>query len=226
MQYDKNSFLAGLAVGRQLKGWGAASRRPQPVPVYNNYLQFFGQEWIDSDYLATPYTRILIVATIRPVMPPSGLFLFGSRSGAYSADSFAFVASGNSLGYFGLQSGGAAGSAAPGRDVYDTKMRFDVTRYNATWEAVDGTLTGQITLENAHPANSLYPLTIGTLYGWGSGCAITGKIYGFTIYEGSELVRDYRPALAENQTACLHEIMEDRYYYNAGSGSLIYGSDS
>ena len=25
MNYDKNSFLSGLAVGRQLKGWGAAN---------------------------------------------------------------------------------------------------------------------------------------------------------------------------------------------------------
>ncbi|MBO7670381.1 MAG: hypothetical protein J6S60_07300 [Oscillospiraceae bacterium] len=34
MNYDKNSFLAGLAVGRQLKGWATAGvrRKADPVP--------------------------------------------------------------------------------------------------------------------------------------------------------------------------------------------------
>ena len=32
MNYDKNSFLSGLAVGRQLKGWATAMSRPMDTP--------------------------------------------------------------------------------------------------------------------------------------------------------------------------------------------------
>lgn len=53
-----------------------------------------------------------------------------------------------------------------------------------------------------------------------------GRIMGVKITdkETGTLLRDYRPALDENDVACLYDEVEKRYYYNQGSGSFTGGA--
>ena len=49
------------------------------------------------------------------------------------------------------------------------------------------------------------------------------KIYSVTIYEGITIKKSFIPCLDTNGTACLYEQMENKFYYNKGSGTFTYG---
>lgn len=46
------------------------------------------------------------------------------------------------------------------------------------------------------------------------------KLYYFTIKQNGETVRDFRPAIDEDGVVCLYDNITNKYYYNAGTGSL------
>ena len=50
------------------------------------------------------------------------------------------------------------------------------------------------------------------------------KLYSCKIYENDVLVRDLRPALDENDVACLYDEVSKTYFYNAGSGNFLAGA--
>lgn len=43
------------------------------------------------------------------------------------------------------------------------------------------------------------------------------------IYEGDTLVRDYIPVLDSSGIPCLYDKVEDKFYYNEGTGEFLYG---
>ena len=43
------------------------------------------------------------------------------------------------------------------------------------------------------------------------------------IYNSSTLVRDYIPVLDSSNRPCLYDKVEDKFYYNKGSGEFLYG---
>lgn len=50
------------------------------------------------------------------------------------------------------------------------------------------------------------------------------KLYGLKLYDGDTLTRDFIPVLDENNVACLYEKVEEKFYYNKGTGSFAYGT--
>lgn len=48
------------------------------------------------------------------------------------------------------------------------------------------------------------------------------RIYYMKIYEGNTLLRDYVPMLDKNSLPCLYDKVEDKFYYNEGSGEFLY----
>lgn len=51
------------------------------------------------------------------------------------------------------------------------------------------------------------------------------KLYNFKIYDNGNLVRDYRPALDNNNVPCLFETVSATYLYNAGTGTFGYEAE-
>lgn len=49
-----------------------------------------------------------------------------------------------------------------------------------------------------------------------------GKIYLFKMYDNGVLVRDLRPYVDENGTACFKDIVTGKLFYNQGTGKLEY----
>ncbi len=50
-----------------------------------------------------------------------------------------------------------------------------------------------------------------------------GKIYYVKIYDNDTLVRDFIPVLDKNGTPCMYDKVENKFYYNAGTGQFIAG---
>ena len=51
---------------------------------------------------------------------------------------------------------------------------------------------------------------------WGS-----ARVYDFKIYDGETLVRDFVPWKDEYGIICLHDNVENKNYYNKGTGTFI-----
>ena len=49
------------------------------------------------------------------------------------------------------------------------------------------------------------------------------KIYYFKIYDNGTLVRNFIPVLDKNGVPCMYDLVENKYYYNAGTGDFIAG---
>lgn len=48
------------------------------------------------------------------------------------------------------------------------------------------------------------------------------RIYYCKIFDGAQLIRNYIPMLDENSRPCLYDKVEDKFYYNEGSGEFLY----
>lgn len=48
------------------------------------------------------------------------------------------------------------------------------------------------------------------------------KLYFFKVYDNDILVRDYIPVLDSSNRPCLYDKVEDKFYYNEGSGEFLY----
>ena len=53
-----------------------------------------------------------------------------------------------------------------------------------------------------------------------------GKVYSFKVYDNDTLVGDFIPVVDGNGTACLWDKVEERAYYNVGTGTFNAGSTS
>ena len=50
-----------------------------------------------------------------------------------------------------------------------------------------------------------------------------GKVYYLKIYEEGRIIRDYIPVIDSSNRPCLYDKVEDKFYYNQGSGEFLYG---
>ena len=53
---------------------------------------------------------------------------------------------------------------------------------------------------------------------------LQGNIYGCKIWNNGTLVRDFIPALDNNNTPCMYDLVNRQTYYNAGTGTFFVGS--
>ena len=51
------------------------------------------------------------------------------------------------------------------------------------------------------------------------------RLYGFEIYDGSTLIRDFRPYKDASGVICLYDLVEQKCYYNKGTGSFVAGEE-
>ena len=54
--------------------------------------------------------------------------------------------------------------------------------------------------------------------------AIGAKIYHFKVYDNNVLIRDMVPCLDASNRVGMYDLVQNRYYYNAGTGSFTAGS--
>ena len=51
----------------------------------------------------------------------------------------------------------------------------------------------------------------------------TGRFYGLKIQQNNTLIKNFVPALDQNDTPCIYDLVENKFYYNAGTGNFIAG---
>lgn len=173
------------------------------------YIASSGTQYIDTGYIPNQDTRVYAECVL-PIASGSTQALFGSRVSS-SSSQYQFVTQG---GYY--------------RTDYNTTINnFTQTSFGDTKFYIDKNknitdVNGQYNIEQTYgtftcPGNMYIFATNnnGSVYGYAS-----AKLYVLKIYDNDVLIRDFIPAKDEIGNAGLFDKVEEKFYYNAGTGSF------
>lgn len=170
------------------------------------YIKSSGAQYIDTGVAAAKDLKVEAIMDVDE--SSSWIMILGDYT---SSKYFSWWANGNlAYAYFGSKNGTLTFSA--GRHIYIADGP------NNKWE-IDGT---SITLV---PASSDFSGTGGTLYlfsvhNGGSYTRASAKLYSCKIYKNGTLIRDFVPCRNASGTLGLYDLINNRFYENAGSGDF------
>lgn len=178
-----------------------------------SYIESTGTQYVDTGFKPKYNTRVVMDVS---GVPASSNYLFGARgtSSSTSANQFGFyrsTATAIRSDYFGTNQSGTVSDATV-RTVVD-KIANVATAYG-------------LTLTNTAVATGEVPCTL-SLFGLNTSGTVevlsTMTLHSCQIYDGDILIRDYIPALDNNNIVCLFDKVNYEFVYNAGTGSFIAG---
>lgn len=175
------------------------------------YLQSSGTQWIDTGFIPTENTRTV-----------AGLYTTSTANKNW------FGANGESQ----VAKGCYCFNAFSATQV---EYLFGNVRWErANYVAVNKVFTVDFSKNGIYIDNVLVATPSYTDFGTGDrtmtlfvrkgGTAyISGRIYFLQMYDNGTLVRDFIPCLDNNNTPCMYDLVGQKAYYNAGTGSFTYG---
>ena len=195
-----------------------------------------GQQYINTGYAPKANTKVECVVNVPDNQPVGYPAVFGSHSGdmRHSANMTFFPwYSGRQMTAYNR--GGV--EKAGGDFFYDEKVSLTCVGPTASWRTVnDFSATGMINIVNAviTDGDSNYPIYIFALDGPNGKMSppcpprvhtyLAMKLYGFKIYEGEKLERNFVPcAKTDSGELGLYDMVEGKFYGNAGKGAFQTG---
>ncbi len=194
--------------GYHFKEWSAMFTRIE-------YLEFTGTQYIDPNITIKGTSKFEFDVQSSNT---TNLQIIGS-GGSYDKG-LVSVRKGNNLEYFTFWRNNK--QYTPGNILVDTQRHLfvqdiynNIVRIDQHAETIPDVWSGTAFKIYIGAYSSLG--TANTTYAW------TGKYYSVKFYENNTLVRDFIPVLDANGTPCMYESVEDKFYYNAGTGNFIAG---
>jgi len=176
------------------------------IPI--EYLESTGTQYIDTGFTPTTQTKVYIKYLIKNFNSSSGyIAIYGSKD---TGNKGIFV---NWAEHWYVN------------NVYqqinlpvETNVNYEDTLYGTTW--VHNAISYTVSPVAANSLNIFLfarnanntPERIGSL-----------QIFICKIYDNNTLVRDFIPVLDENNVPCMFDMVEGKFYYNAGTGQFIAG---
>ena len=181
--------------GYTFTGWKMINYTPL------DYLESTGTQYIDTGYIAHDINTSITIKFSNPTA-----WIFGSVETYGRSDDF----------------GIAVGAIRFGTQYTIQGLNFSDNIYTINVNKTGYTVNGQKTYWQNTPVLNCQK-NIFLFWANGSGVGKSGKIYFFKIYDNDVLVRDFIPVLDYNGVPCMLDKVEQKFYYNAGTGQFIAG---
>lgn len=182
------------------------------------YIKSTGTQWINTEYIPSTETKVEIrIGGIDENTFPvgSGGWFIGSRT-SYNDRGFGTYynpAENNLYGAFGKQQ----------LAYKEQKTNFYNKDHTIVIDKSGLYLDGAKKLTFNNSFEGQYPLYLFTINLAGSLANLMSfSLYGLRIWQNGELVREYIPVIDYNDTPCLFDKVNEKFYYNAGIGSFKY----
>ena len=183
-----------------------------------SYLESTGTQYIDTEYL--PYKTKTEVTFQMPTKP----------SGIEDTYIMASWNANNNRYYPVIYNGGDEGFNTADKNNSFTKLgEYDTSIHTVIYNDennkvyYDGVEKATISDLTTQATNSIYLFAVHSSNG--AEQLFAGRIINVKITdkETNTLVRNLIPALDENYIPCLYDLVEEKYYYNMGTGNFIAG---
>lgn len=192
---------------------------------YNNseiklldYIESTSGQWLSTGYIPNQNSKFVmdmeLVAPSNSYDTPFGVRSLSDMFVAYNGGTYRY--------YFGNSNGNVGNISS----YYGQRVQMILDKTRAAVEQ-----SGTVLVETAFSASASamnVPMGIFTLQTGDasdmSACRAKGKLYEFLVYENNSLIRDYVPALDDNNVPCIYELYSGSIHYNLGSGNLGYGT--
>lgn len=193
-------------------------------PFYElEYIQSNGNQYINTDYKASRYTKIVITAQSIHESSSTAQFyqITGAKTNYRSTDAIqlAIETSGDTFCLdYGNESAGVVSNASDEAHVIEIAYGE---------QKADGEIISNTTGNFISSGVSNYPLWIFDCNNRGSTERRSSiRLYSFKIYENDLLVMDLIPIKVKSSNViCLYDKVNHRFLYNAGSGTFIAGPE-
>ncbi len=180
------------------------------------YIQSSGTQHIDTGFMPTNNTRVVLDAQYTTI-PTSLAGLVGCTKSTRVEDYSLWVFDTSERLYdgYGNVSNQPTATGLLNRHVYDKNK--NVTK-------VDGAVISEHTANTFTAHVNMYILAINENGKINSGKS-SAKIYSCQIYNSGALVRDFVPCENASGVVGLYDLVESKFYGNAGSGAFVAGAE-
>ena len=193
------------------------------VEYIQNTVTAFKQYYFDTEIIATQNTAVEVKYAAK-LLHKNGYFLFGSRLNNNTSRFF---------GYLDSNSGGrnifAYGHGSAESNVGVLNDQIIICKYSSDGVVKmdeNGNVLKTADVSTSNDFTTYHSLLLCQCW---SGNDVSqnrdfmGNIYYAKIYDGENLVRDFKPCLDANGVPCLYDLISKTAFYNQGRGSFTWG---
>ena len=187
-----------------------------------DYINITGTQYIDTGFIPNQDTRIEFSA--RPTSSLTQKWVYGSRTSSDDGDKYCFYIESAETGAVWYQC--YAGEKNDGTTVVTTNI--NISNSDVTFKTDKNVLYINDTIVDTREASEFdgtYPITLFALNNGGTidNRMFSGKFYSCQIYDNGTLVRNFIPYMDGLGTYCVKDLVENKYYYNKGTGDFLGG---
>ena len=196
---------------------------PEPIHTEIEYLESTGTQYINTGFSATYLTKIDIDFQYTSNTTDGNTRVFGSRRtwksrGFYGGTAYDII--GEKYWYL-------VGTLASDSSWRSADINSDTNKHNLVLNKDGAYIDNVLVWTPVNTPTSFASYSTIALFGAMEGTTpaiITGicRIYGCKIYDNDVLVREFVPALDQNNVPCMYDKINKELYYNAGSGTFLY----
>ena len=209
-----NVFFGGGKVGMKKP---SVSRLPDGYTELT-YIESSGTQHIDTGFKPNQNTRVVMNCEVLGFINSKDMFLYGARvapgnTGFYCAaraDNASFA-----IGY-------ANQSAVSSNLVGIANHTVDQNKNSYQIDSVSGSFTAS-TFQSSYNLHLFACITAGTVDATQVGKL---KVHSCQIYDNGTLIRDFVPCLSDADGVGLYDLVEGKFYGNAGTGGFIGGEEA
>ena len=173
-----------------------------------------GSEYIDTEFIPNQNTRVVMSVS----SAGRNAYFFNSWSNEWNKLNYSYVndyefSNGNAFSAYGDQHTRLPLITEAVIDYDKNVLKInETTAYTYTQTAFQSLYPLYIFAQNQN-GTTYFPPNNGTF-----------KIHYCKIYDNDALVRDFIPALDDDNNPCLYEKVEHKYYYNSGTGGFSFSA--
>lgn len=184
-------------------------------PVFLDYVQFDGNSYIDTGYITSSNTRVVVGATFTQWNSSLANYVFG-----VFGDSRNFGLNvGSARNFFNVPWGASAGVNDQTKGIkpeLNVKYSFDISK--------DGCYVNDVEYLNTSKFTATFQAQKTMFIGWANGTSakgMIGKVTPIQIYESGVLIQDLRPCIhPTTKQVGFYDLVTNQYFFNAGTGTL------
>ena len=179
------------------------------------YLESTGTQYIDTKVYPKPTTRVIFKFSFTDISEQA--VRNGWQSGGYAED---FIWGYNNSKFYS----GVSDNTTYQFSNIDIDMKKHIFELSSGRQSLDDDTYGLTTFTKSI-SNSRTMYLFATHVGWSDNpdnwCK--EKVYFTKIYDSNNLVRDYIPVIDSSSRPCLFDKVENKCYYNQGTGEFLWG---